>query len=99
MIIMVRTQLYLPSTTYSKLKKMAQKEGKTFAELARDSLQTVAYGTSKIETEKKQKERFDLNKMFAEIEALKAPEDDPGITDGSINVDHYLYGAPKKRIK
>lgn len=97
---MVRTQLYLPSTTYSQLKKIAKQEGKTFAELARDALQSIAHGTYQQAYKKANKSDsvFDLNTMFEEIEALSDPND-PGITDGSINHDHYLYGAPKKQIK
>ena len=42
-----------------------------------------------------------LNKLWREIDAIVAqvPEDawDEVPTDGSINVDHYLYGAPKRQ--
>lgn len=88
---MTRTQLYLPQTQYEELKTLAAKEGKTFAEFARDLL------WEKTQEIKRQKSRRIMKKKnpFAEmLKSLKQVEKwkEPGVvTYGSTKHDEFLY--------
>ena len=85
---MVRTQIYLSSRQQEYLQRQAQREGETMAGMIR---------------------RFIDEKMEVPADAwstnslLDLPPEDPAAAhlpkDGSTNLDHYVYGAPKRQTK
>ncbi|MBL7075115.1 hypothetical protein ISS37_07750 [candidate division KSB1 bacterium] len=84
----IRTQIYLGHLQHRLLREKAKETNKKMAELVREAISEY------------------LGISAKEGQHILA-EDDPiwnivgmansGITDGSINHDHYLYGAPKKK--
>lgn len=83
---MIRTQMYLEEDIHKDLTRLAQQENKSMAEVTRDILKEGLKTRKTIDTSGKQT----LQKLLA-----------MGVTGGdpylSENIDHYLYGAPKKR--
>ncbi|MCA9407518.1 MAG: ribbon-helix-helix protein, CopG family [Candidatus Omnitrophica bacterium] len=83
---MVRTQIYLPKDLHQRLTRLASQRGKPMAQLVRDL----------IDKGLKEREEGDfsgkeaLTKLFA-IQATGSPK------DLSQQVDHYLYGTPKRK--
>ena len=82
---MVRTQIYLSARQQEFLQRQAQREGETMAGMIR---------------------RFIDQKMEVPADAwsvnslLDLPPEDPAAAhlpeDGSANLDHYVYGTPKR---
>ena len=85
--IMIRTQVYLDDQIHKDLIQLAQQENKSMAEVTRDILKEGITKKKTIDTSGK----TTLQKLFA-IQATGG--DDPSLSE---NIDHYLYGAPKKR--
>lgn len=95
-----RTQLMIDRETRQDLLLLSQFTNKSMSRLVREFLK---------EKVKEEKKKIRKTKRLDPIQALlkmakKAEEIDKkygysGPTDGSINHDHYLYGAPKKQIK
>ena len=85
---MVRTQIYLSTRQQEFLQRQAQREGETMAGVIR---------------------RFIDEKMEVPVDAwstnslLEPPPADPAAArlpaDGSTNLDHYVYGGPKRPTK
>ncbi|MBI4067616.1 hypothetical protein HY407_04485 [Candidatus Gottesmanbacteria bacterium] len=72
---------------------MAATRKQTFAQLAREFLGEKLRESKKRKSVKKKRNAASLLlESLKEIENLKG-----GITDGSINHDHYIYGTPKVR--
>ena len=84
---MIRTQVYLEDQIHRDLISLARQESKSMAEVTRDILKEGIAKRKTIDTSGKKT----LQKLFA-IHATGG--DDPYLSD---NIDHYLYGAPKKR--
>jgi len=86
-IQMIRTQVYLEDQIHKDLRQLAQQENKSMAEVTRDILKEGVAKRKTIDTTGKKT----LQKLFA-IGATGG--DDPYLSE---NIDHYLYGAAKKR--
>lgn len=85
---MHRTQLYLPQTQWKSLKQEAHKSNSSISEVIRNLvsnfLTVKKISTKKTETLSQAAKRINLQFPTA------------GPADLAVNVDHYLYGAPKK---
>jgi hypothetical protein len=84
---MMRTQMYLEEQTHKDLTSLAEQENKSMAEIARDILKEGI----------KKRKRIDMSGkgVLLAIAHLKfTGGGDPHLSD---NIDHYLYGAPKKK--
>ncbi len=82
-----RTQVYFPEDLYDRLKKRAKKEGKSVAAIIREASEEYLKEDEK-EIDWENDPLFKLAGVFESEEG-----------DLSINHDHYLYGAPKKKVK
>ncbi len=82
-----RTQVYFPEELYNRLKKRAEKEGKSVAAIIREASEEYLKKEEK-EIDWENDPIFKLAGIFESKES-----------DLSINHDHYLYGAPKRKIK
>lgn len=82
---MIRTQVYLEDQTHRDLILLAKQGDKSMAEITREILK---------EGIKKRKVDTSGKKNLLAIANMKLTSDDPYL---SANIDHYLYGAPKKR--
>lgn len=83
---MIRTQIYIPDDIHRQLVSMANYQKKSMAELVRDFLEQ---GLKK-----------ELNADYTGIKTLQALSKlnlKGGPKDLSKNLDHYLYGGPKKK--
>lgn len=84
---MQRTQIYLDDQLRRDLQSLAKREEKSMAEIARGILR-----------EGVKKEKNTQNAGIAVLHAIADMKitggDDPYL---SSNIDHYLYGAPKKK--
>ncbi len=82
-----RTQVYFPEDLYNRLKKRAKKEGKSVAAIIREASEEYL---------KKEEKEIDWENdpLLKAIGFCKADVDDL-----SVNHDHYLYGAPKRKAK
>lgn len=76
---MIRTQIYLPESTYEELKSLAKEESKSMAAKIREVLNQKL----KKHKPKKKKKHF--------LELLSGLKFKGGHKDGSINHDKYLY--------
>lgn len=83
---MIRTQIYIPEVLHRKLMHIAKTEDVSMAKVARDILEE---GTK----ERKKVDRSGIKTL----EALSKLGFTGGPKDLSENLDHYLYGAPKKK--
>jgi hypothetical protein len=83
---MIRTQVYLDDQIHRDLIHLAQRENKSMAEVTRDILKEGIQKKKTVDTSGK-------GAMLA-IANIKAKSDDPYLSE---NIDHYLYGAPKKK--
>lgn len=82
---MIRTQIYLDEDIHKDLSHLARQEKESMAKVARDLLKE---GIQK---------RKQLDKSGKEVlKKLLAMKVSGGPTDLSKNLDHYLYGGPKK---
>ena len=83
---MIRTQFYIEEQTHKDLAQFAEAEKKSMAEVTRDILKE---GIKK----RKTVDRSGRNTLHA-LANIGAVSDDPYLSE---NIDHYLYGAPKKK--
>ena len=82
---MIRTQIYLDEDVHKDLNILAKQQKESMAKIARDILK-----------EGIQKKRR-LDKSGKEVlKKLLAMKISGGPSDLSANLDHYLYGGPKK---
>jgi hypothetical protein len=85
--VMIRTQVYLEDQIHKDLIRLAQQESKSMAEVTRDLLKEGIAKRKSIDTSGKKTLQKLLNMSIT-------GGDDPYLSE---NIDHYLYGAPKKR--
>lgn len=83
---MLRTQIYIPKPLHQRAKLVAKKENKPLAALYREFITQGLESTQQKQAEKSLD--FLINLKFR-----------GGPKDLSENIDHYLYGAPKRRRK
>jgi len=83
---MIRTQFYLENQIHKDLQLLAKIEQKSMAEVTRDILEEGI----------KKRKQLDISgkKTLLALTKIGGRSDDPYLSE---NVDHYLYGAPKKR--
>ncbi len=84
---MIRTQVYLDDQLHRDLMLLARLENKPMAEVTREILRTGVTRKKAIDTSGK-------GAMLAIAKMGLKGGDDPYL---SANIDHYLYGAPKKQ--
>lgn len=80
-----RTQVYFPEDLYRQIAKKAKEESKSSAQVIREAV------TEYLEKKGKQDIDWDNDPLFKAVGIMKS-----GVTDLSVNHDHYLYGMPKK---
>lgn len=80
---MIRTQIYIPKPLHQRAKLVAKRESRPLAALYREFITLGLEATAQKQTEKSLDFLIDLK--------FKG-----GPEDLSENIDHYLYGAPKK---
>ncbi len=85
---MIRTQVYFDESIHKKLLKLAKLHKKTMAQIVRES----------VDEKVKHLEEKDTSGISF-IQSLIDNAVTGGSRDLSINIDHYLYGAPKKKLK
>ena len=83
---MIRTQVYIEEQTHKDLVRLAEREKKSMAEVTRDILNE---GIKK----RKNVDMSGVNTLHA-LANIGGISDDPYLSE---NIDHYLYGAPKRR--
>lgn len=83
--VMIRTQIYLDEDTHKDLFRLARQEKGSMAKVAREILREGISKRKSLDTSGKEV----LKKLLA-IGATGGP------SDLSQNLDHYLYGSPKK---
>lgn len=83
---MKRTQLYLPEEEHAALHRTARATKRSMAELVR------VYIKNGLE-----QQRTTDNNGLAALKKLVAIGSKGGPADLSANLDHYLYGGPKRR--
>ena len=86
-VSMQRTQMYLDEKLRKDLIALAKREDKSMAQVARDILKE---GVKK----KKNGDKSGIDTLIAISKMRLKGGDDPYL---SSNIDHYLYGAPKKK--
>jgi predicted transcriptional regulator len=79
-----RTQVYFPKDLYRRLEKKAKIESKSSAAVIREAVERYLTEEREIDWE-----NDPIFKLAGIMES--------GAGDLSVNHDHYLYGAPKKR--
>ena len=82
---MLRTQISLPPVMHRKLNRLAQERGQSMAEIVRSAVEKELEASEQVDHSGKTAIRNLLN-----IRAKGGPK------DLSYNLDHYLYGAPKR---
>jgi ribosomal protein S16 len=93
---MVRTQVYLPESQKRRLKRRAIQKGVTFSETVRELIDK----SFELEKEKEKEKATEGSKSKNGAELLLEIARDAekygfsGPTDGSVNHDKYIYGAP-----
>ena len=83
---MIRTQVYIEEKTHKDLVRLAEREKKSMAEVTRDIRKE---GIKK----RKTVDMSGVNTLLA-LANIGGKSDDPYLSE---NIDHYLYGAPKRR--
>ena len=84
---MIRTQMYIEEEVHKYLQYLAEQEQKSMAEVTRAILK---------EGIKKRKTTDPSGmKTLVALTMIGGTSDDPYL---SKNIDHYLYGAPKKNL-
>ncbi len=83
--IMIRTQIYLPDDLHSQLIQLARAKSTSMAEVTRNFIEKGLKTSRNIDTSGKT-----VMRKIANMNIKKGPK------DLSYNLDHYLYGAPKK---
>lgn len=84
--MMIRTQMYLDEDIHKDLTHLARRERKSMAEVTRVILKE---GIKK----RKNVDRSGVKTLLA-IANIGGTSDDPYLSE---NIDHYLYGAPKRK--
>lgn len=79
-----RTQVYFPEKLYRDVKKRAKAESKSLAAVVREAVQKHM---------EEKKIDWENDPIFKLVGIAKS-----GVTDLSVNHDHYLYGAKKKPV-
>lgn len=79
-----RTQVYFPEKLYRDVKKRAKAESKSVAAIVREAVEKHL---------EEKKIDWDNDPIFKLVGIAKS-----GVTDFSVNHDHYLYGAKKKLV-
>ena len=82
---MIRTQVYIPETLHNKLTRLAEAKGEPMAKVVRDFLED---GIRK--AQQTDDSGITTLRRIANLKLKGGPR------DLSINLDHYLYGGPKK---
>ncbi len=82
---MIRTQIYLDEDIHKDLTFLARREKESMAKLARDILKEGIQRRKKLDKSGKE--------VLKKLLAMKIKG---GPSDLSSNLDHYLYGGPKK---
>ena len=90
-MLMKRTQIYLDMNTLIKARVLARNQGKTVSQIIRDALSEF------ISKKEKTKKYNSLEKIAKLSEEFPDPPGTP--RDLSSNIDHYLYGTPKRKSK
>ena len=87
---MTRTQIYLPKSQLDALRVQAHQKGTTVSDVVR----RIVDMQLRVEKQEKQKTSHDesLGDAFRRISKLGKP----GPKDLSMNLDHYVYGTPKR---
>ena len=91
MITAHRTQIYLDDFRYNELKKKAQKEGKSLAQVVREAIDSVVKNREVKDLKKKEKDRAEFLKLAGIGES--------GLTDISTRHDEYLAKDEIKKWK
>lgn len=84
---MQRTQIYLDDQLRRDLQSLAKREDKSMAEIARGILREGVAKKKKIDTS-------GVAVLQKLVDMKITGGDDPNL---SSNIDHYLYGAPKRK--
>ena len=84
---MIRTQIYIPEAIHSQLIQLAKAKSSSMAEITRKFIENGLKESKNIDRSGKS-----VMRAIANMNIKKGPK------DLSANIDHYLYGAPKKRI-
>jgi metal-responsive CopG/Arc/MetJ family transcriptional regulator len=80
-----RTQVYFPEKLYRDVKRRAKAESKSVAAVVREA----------VEKHLEEKEiDWENDPFFKAVGFIKS-----GVTDMSVNLDYYLYGAKKKAVR
>lgn len=98
-----RTQILLDPQTKADLAFISEMTNESMSSLVRRFVAEKVKVEKRFQTRKKIKTKkvsgiqslLDLAKKAGQLDKKYGSEEDP--TDGSINLDHYLYGAPKKK--
>lgn len=85
----------LPDELRERADRLASRDGRSFAAVVREALETYLDGAEPDELDAEAHGRF-MREFNARIDAMEIPDDAP--TDGALNYKHYLYGAPKKAM-
>jgi len=85
---MIRTQVYFDESIHKKLLSLAKLHKKTMAQIVRESVEEKVKHLEK-------KDTYGISFIQSLIDNAVAG----GPKDLSLNIDHYLYGAPRKRLK
>jgi len=98
--MLVRTQIMLDDKTKRDLEYLSEVKNQSMSSLVRK------FVAEKVKMEKKRVKKVKvmdgataLLLMSKEAERIEKKYPSYGPTDLSINHDHYLYGAPKKKFK
>jgi predicted DNA-binding protein len=83
---MIRTQIYLPEETHKELTSLAEVKRQPMAQIVRDFIEDGVKRVKEID-----------NTGITAIENLLKIKATGGPKDLSTNLDHYLYGGPKKK--
>lgn len=83
---MIRTQIYIPEAIHSQLLQLAKAKSSSMAEITREFIETGLKKSQNIDRSGKTVMRKLLNLRLT-----------GGPKDLSTNLDHYLYGGPKKK--
>jgi Arc/MetJ-type ribon-helix-helix transcriptional regulator len=80
-----RTQVYFPKELYRRIEKKAKNEAKSSAAVIREAVERY------LATDNEKEIDWENDPFFKAVGFIKS-----GVTDMSVNHDHYLYGVPKK---
>jgi len=82
---MIRTQIYIPNNVHSQLLRLAKASSSSMAEITRQFIENGLKTSKNIDRSGK-----------AVMRRLLAMNITDGPKDLSVNLDHYIYGGPKK---